>query len=75
MQDAVCFGHWCVQWGTLLREAHDRGSASQAVVRETASPISGIYLHGLLLQKLETVNNSDFFQRFSYDVRCTLSSF
>ena len=37
--------------------------------------VRGFHLHGLLLQKLETVNNSDFFQRFSYDVRCTSSSF
>ena len=66
--------------GILLREAHDRGAGLQicitsACAGECISDLRIVHLHGLLLQKLETVINSAFFQRFSYDVRCALSSF
>ena len=81
LQHAFCFRHWvCAQRGIFLREAHDRGARPQVCITSACtgdcrSDLRRLHLHGLLLQKLETVNNSDFFQRFSYDVRCTWSSF
>ena len=79
LQDAF-YRHWCAQRGILLREAHERTAGllfciTSACAGDCIFDLGIINLHGLLLQKLETVNNSDFFQRFSYDVRCTSRSF